>query len=99
MAIFIRDEGTSTVECLAVLAFLILVSISAMGSDIDIKDFLLSDYRLPACFPYAGDLALVSQFAEANTAYAKLMQSPVRTAANLAATVSARREFRFAPLL
>ena len=43
--------------------------------------------KLPGCLLYAGNLALVSQFAEADTADAELTEISVRAAADLAAVV------------
>ena len=48
---------------------------------------------LPACLADAGDLTLVGQFSEANTAQAILAQYRVRTAAQTATGVSAGGEF------
>src|SRR5699024_1471931 len=86
IATFTLLAGTVTVSCFAVRAFLILVSISAMGS-------VILSASLPASLSDSGDLALVGEIAEAYSAYAVLSQHRVRTSADAAAGILARREF------
>ena len=54
---------------------------------------------LPACLFDAGDLALISQFSEADTADAVVAEIGVGTAADLAAVITAGRELRLCLLL
>ena len=51
---------------------------------------------LPAGFADAGDLALVRQLTEADTAEAKFTHIAMRSAANFAAVIMTNFEFRFA---
>ncbi len=55
--------------------------------------------KLPRCLSYAGDLALVSELTEADTADAVLTKVSVRSATDLASIVSASRELRLSLLL
>ena len=55
--------------------------------------------KLPASFSYAGDLTLVSQLTEADTAYAVVTQVSVGSAADLAAVVAAAGELGTSLLL
>ena len=55
--------------------------------------------ELPACLSYAGNLALVSQLAEADTADAVLTKVSVRSATDFASVVSAGGELGFSLLL
>ena len=55
--------------------------------------------KLEACLAYAGDLALVSQLTEADTADAVVAQVSVGTTANLAAVVCAGGELSRSLLL
>ena len=87
MAFFILDAGISTVSWPTVLAFLILVSISAIGSVIVITVFLLSSKYLPACFSYARNFALVGQFSETDTANAVLADISMWSATDFASVV------------
>lgn len=50
---------------------------------------------LPTCFGYAGNLAFVSVFTEADTAQTELTHISMGTAADFAAIVMTNREFRF----
>ena len=54
---------------------------------------------LEGCFSDAGDLALICQLSEADTADAVVAQISVGTAADLAAVVSAGGELRLSLLL
>ena len=55
--------------------------------------------RLPAGLSYSGDLALIGQFSEADTAYAVVTQVSVGTAADLAAVILPGGEFCISLLL
>jgi len=55
--------------------------------------------KLPTGFSYTGDLALVSQLTEADTAYAVVTQVSVGSAADLAAVVAAGRVLSLSLLL
>src|SRR5690606_24957664 len=74
MSRFTREEGISTTSRETVLAFLILVSMSAMGSVVTIHIDLLHmrnclAYSSPARLPHSRDLALGSKPAEAYPAH------------------------------
>ena len=62
-------------------------------------DLAVMIFRSEAGLAHAGDLALVSQLAEADTADAVVAQVSVRTAADLAAVVLTGRELRRSLLL
>ena len=91
-----EQVGSASLPVYIVLAFLILVSISATGSVIDI--ILPPSFLLPACFSYAGDLTLVSKLPEADPANTVFSEVSMRSAADLAAVVSTSGELR-SPLL
>ena len=55
-------------------------------------DVFFIEYLLPRRLAYAGDLALVCEFSEADTADAELTEISVRAAADLAAVVFSGRE-------
>jgi hypothetical protein len=61
--------------------------------------FRESGIFLPACLLNSGDLALVGQLSEADTADAVVSQVSVGTAADLAAVIAAGRELRSSLLL
>src|SRR3954447_8877121 len=64
---FLRlDAGMSTVVCDAWMPLRIRVRKSAMGSVIDIRRYL------PAALRHAGDVAVVRELAQADTAHAEL---------------------------
>ena len=67
----------------------------AAGQRCDLKhgaDLAVTIFRSEAGLAHAGDLALISQLAEADTADAVIAQVSVRTAADLAAVVLTGRE-------
>ena len=80
---------------MAEFALRILVSISAIGSLIVI---VFSSF-LPACLLDTGDLSLIGQFAETNSANAIFSQISVGTAADLAARICLSGKSGFALLL
>ena len=51
--------------------------------------------RLPACFSYAGDLALVGKFSEADTANTVFSQISMRTTADFAAIILSAQQQMF----
>src|ERR1700757_3233212 len=85
------DEGISTFCIFAIIPFLILVSISAMGSVIDIDCTPLYFYTvllwLPAGFNYAGNLTVGSQLSQANSAHVKFSVISPRSAAQRTAVI------------
>src|SRR5580692_4102501 len=89
MAFFVRDAGTSTVLWLAVLALRMRVSISAIGSVIDI-----CSSPSPRGFRHTGHDAGVSVLAKANAAHRELAQITARTPANQAPIVLPHTELR-----
>jgi hypothetical protein len=80
------------------LALRMRVIISAIESVICMASNLLCCV-LPACFPHAGDISLVSQVAETDAAYSEFAKIGVRPAADLASVVGARRILRRSFLL
>src|SRR5450756_2907991 len=82
---FIREEGISTMLCRAVLPLRTRVSMSAMGSVIDMV--LASS---PARLGQTGDDALVRDFAQADAADPELAVVRTRAAAPGATVVLAR---------
>src|SRR5918994_4654358 len=76
-------EGISTVSCAAMMPLRMRVRKSAMGSVIDMMD-------LPARLRHAGDHAVVSQLAQAQTADAELAVDRPRTPTATAARMRAR---------
>src|SRR5579859_2828984 len=79
---FMRDGGSSTWSCRAVIALRMRVSISAIGSVIT-----PTPVTSPAGFDHAGNLALVREGAQADPAQAKLAEDRARTAAQPAPAV------------
>ncbi len=71
---FILEEGTSTVSLFAIMAFLMRVSISAIGS-------VIASPSLPACLSHAGNLALVAELTEADSAHSVLAEHCMRPSA------------------
>lgn len=62
MAFFILEAGISTVSFFAVIAFLILVSISAIGSVIFVSSYYQLDFLTPGISPlYARFLKQIRQ--------------------------------------
>ena len=61
--------------------------------------FDISNFRLPRCLSYTGNLALVCELAEADTADTVLTKVSVRSATDLASVISASRELRLSLLL
>ena len=57
------------------------------------------EIKLPGCLSYSGNLALVSELTEADTADTVLTEVSVRSATDLASVVSASRELRLSLLL
>src|SRR5574337_548168 len=108
-----REAGMSTRSRSAWLAFRIRVSISAIGSVIDMRDSAdalrasdLSSSRhhpaprgLPGGLDDAGDLPPQGQVAEADAAHLELPQVTSRAAADPAPVVAARGELGRPPLL
>jgi hypothetical protein len=75
------------------------VSISAIGSDIVISANLLPEVGLlPACFLHAGNLTIVSQFTETNSANFEFAQHGMRTTAALTTSIGLNLELRLALL-
>src|SRR6185369_10100364 len=66
MSALMREAGMSTRVCLAVTAFRIRVSISAIGSVIALEP------SLPAALRHAGDVTLERELAEAQAAQGEL---------------------------
>ena len=58
----------------------------------------MTEKDLPRCLPHAGDLALVSQFTEADTADAVVTQVGMGTAADLASGICTCGKLRFSLL-
>src|SRR2546423_10703728 len=85
-----REDGMSTFSCSALLALRMRVSRSAIGS---------LRMALPARLHDAGHLALEGELPEAQAAHPELAQVAAGTAAQPAAAVTARREFRRAQRL
>src|SRR5580700_45808 len=94
IACLTREAGTSTVLWFAVLALRMRVSMSAIGSVIDIY-ISLSPRRLG----HAGHDARVGVFAETNPAHRKLSQVATRPAADAATVVTPDAKLRDAPRL
>src|SRR5665647_3637104 len=82
ISIFILDDGISTVLCRAVLPLRMRVSMSAMGSVID----MVLD-SLPARLGQTGDDALVRYLAQADAAEPELAVVRARATAPAAAVV------------
>src|SRR6266571_4395809 len=77
---FMRDDGISTMGCLARVALRTRVSMSAIGSVSTLPS-------LPARLGDAGDLALQGKLAETNTAQPELPHEGARAPAAMAAVV------------
>jgi hypothetical protein len=67
-----------------------------MGSvtGIVLPPYYIDQSSLPACFSYAGYLAFVSQFPKTDTADTVFAEHSMRTAANAAPRIVARRKLR-----
>jgi crotonobetainyl-CoA:carnitine CoA-transferase CaiB-like acyl-CoA transferase len=74
MLTFIFDDGTSTFCSFAILAFLIRVRRSAIGSviDIDLYSSVLVLLLLPTGFDYPGKLAAGGKLSQADSAHVEL---------------------------
>src|SRR2546425_12316570 len=86
MRIFSFEAGMSTFSCSARLAFRIRVSMSAIGSVMDIGSLL------PARLDDAGDFAPEGQLPKTQPAQLELAEVAARPAAQLAAVVGPRPE-------
>jgi hypothetical protein len=84
---FIIEYGMSASSWRAMIAFRILVSMSAMGSVIDM------DAPLPTRFYYAGQFASQGQVPEADPAHVELSYEASRPAADLASMPCSGAEF------
>src|SRR5437588_12505229 len=91
---FSFETGMSTRRCFAPHAFLILVSMSAIGSVMLLKSWTCRGERLPACLAYARDVPRQRQLAETDSADAKGAQERPRPAAACAAVVLSDAELR-----
>src|SRR5438552_2507597 len=100
---FSFDDGSSIRSCRDVMPLRILVSMSAIGSVIDIRDSVFSVPSaechsalmfLPARFGDAGDVAAEREQTEADAAKLKLAQKAAGTAALFAAVDFAGHELR-----
>src|SRR6185436_1395973 len=90
------DAGISTRSWRDVIPLRIRVSISAIGSVIDIRVTpVIGREELPARLRHAGDVAPERELAEADAAELELPQKPARTSALPAAVALAHRELRF----
>src|SRR4051794_34022431 len=101
MSALIRDAGMSTRVRLAITAFRIRVSMSAIGSVIESQPsscFVLRTSclvpSLPAAFRDTGDVALERQLPEAQAAQRKLPHVGARAPAQVAAVPKPDLEFR-----
>ena len=72
---------------------------SGFYPETDTHRFIRCVFDLPACFLYAGNLSLVSELAEADTADSVLTKVAVRASANLAAVVFSGGELLLCLLL
>src|SRR6266581_3659808 len=90
------EEGSSMRSWCDVMPLRIRVSMSAMGSVIDIRMLLVVfPPVLPARFGHTRDVSAERQLPETDAAELKLAQKAARTAAHLAAVHFARRVLRF----
>src|SRR4051794_28585342 len=94
-ASFNLEDGIATSSWNATLAFLIRVSMSAIGS------VIVTARRLPSprALRHAGDLACVRHLPQADTAQTEVAVDRTRTSAPPAARIGARLELRLALLL
>jgi len=93
MEILVLDAGIRTESCRAMMAFLILVNISAIGSVTLISSF--SYLQLPARLDDAGDYAFTGQFTEANTTQTKAPYIASGPPAAIAPVAHPHLEFAF----
>src|SRR5205085_7458971 len=91
---FSFEAGSSTRSWCDVMPLRMRVSMSAIGSVIDIVDSWLSGRCLPARLGHARDVAAERQLPKTDAAKLKLTKEAARPTADLAAVAFARRELR-----
>src|SRR5438132_12592684 len=91
---FSFETGMSTRRCFAPHAFLILVSMSAIGAVMLMKSWTCRGERLPACLADARDETRQRQLAEADAAHAEGAEISPRPSAASAAVVFANSVLR-----
>jgi hypothetical protein len=91
MPSLILEAGTTQLSCFTMMAFLILVNISAIGS-VTVTP-TINYISLPARFSNAGQFGIERESAETYTADTKLAHIGARSTTNLAPAVLLDREF------